>query len=47
MGRVYYQHPLGLVEVANEANAAIYLLSPASKWVAGTNMVVYGAYLAR
>jgi len=47
MMRLQDQHPLGLGEVDDIANATIYLLSPASKWVTGTNLIVDGGYLAR
>jgi NAD(P)-dependent dehydrogenase (short-subunit alcohol dehydrogenase family) len=47
MKAVLEQHPLGLGEVEDIAHAAIYLLSDASRWVTGTNMVVDGGYLAR
>jgi NAD(P)-dependent dehydrogenase (short-subunit alcohol dehydrogenase family) len=47
MQQVLSQHPLGLGEPEDIAHAAIYLLSDASRWVTGTNMVVDGGYLAR
>jgi NAD(P)-dependent dehydrogenase (short-subunit alcohol dehydrogenase family) len=47
MKQVQDQHPLGLGEVEDVANAALYLLSDASKWVTGTNLIVDGGYLAR
>lgn len=47
MQQVLDQHPLGLGEGTDVANAAVYLLSDASRWVTGTNMVVDGGYLAR
>jgi NAD(P)-dependent dehydrogenase (short-subunit alcohol dehydrogenase family) len=47
MQQVLDQHPLGLGEGDDIANAAIYLLSAGSRWVTGTNMVVDGGYLAR
>jgi len=40
-------HPLGLGEAIDVANAAIYLLSSASKWVTGENIIVDGGYCAR
>ena len=46
MKQVEDKHPLGLGEVDDVANAALYLLSDASKWVTGTNMVVDGGYLS-
>ncbi len=47
MNYVQEQHPLGLGEVEDVANAAIYLLSDGSRWVTGTNLIVDGGYLAR
>ncbi|RPA66600.1 SDR family oxidoreductase [Cyclobacteriaceae bacterium YHN15] len=47
MKQVQDQHPLGLGEVEDVANAALYLLSDASRWVTGTNLIVDGGYLAR
>ena len=38
---------LGLGKPDDIANACIYLLSDASKWVTGTNMIVDGGYCAR
>ena len=40
-------HPLGLGKPEDVANACIYLLSDASKWVTGTNLIVDGGYSAR
>jgi NAD(P)-dependent dehydrogenase (short-subunit alcohol dehydrogenase family) len=40
-------HPLGLGKPEDVANACVYLLSPASRWVTGTNLVVDGGYTAR
>lgn len=40
-------HPLGLGAVEDIANSCVFLLSDASKWVSGTNMVVDGGYTAR
>lgn len=41
------QHLLGLGETADIANACIYLLSDASRWVTGTNLFVDGGFSAR
>lgn len=41
------QHLLGLGETTDVANACIYLLSDASRWVTGTNLFVDGGYTAR
>ena len=40
-------HPLGLGKPVDVANAALFLLSDASSWITGTNMIVDGGYLAR
>ena len=40
-------HPLGLGTPEDVANACIYLLSDASRWVTGTNLVIDGGYLAK
>ena len=41
------KHLLGLGETSDVANACIYLLSDASRWVTGQNLVVDGGYTAR
>jgi NAD(P)-dependent dehydrogenase (short-subunit alcohol dehydrogenase family) len=40
-------HLLGFGEPQDVAHAALYLLSPASRWVTGTTMVVDGGYVVR
>jgi NAD(P)-dependent dehydrogenase (short-subunit alcohol dehydrogenase family) len=40
-------HLLGFGQAEDVAQAALYLLSPASRWVTGTTMVVDGGYMAR
>jgi len=40
-------HPLGLGQPEDVANACVFLLSDASKWITGTNMLVDGGYLAK
>jgi NAD(P)-dependent dehydrogenase (short-subunit alcohol dehydrogenase family) len=40
-------HLLGFGEPEDVAQAAVYLLSPASRWVTGTTMIVDGGYIAR
>ncbi|WP_404431829.1 SDR family oxidoreductase [Microbacterium lacus] len=40
-------HPLGVGTPEDVADAALYLLSPASRWVTGTALVVDGGYTAR
>ena len=39
--------PLGLGEPNDVANLAIFLLSDASKWITGQNMIVDGGYTTR
>ncbi len=39
------KYPLGAGLPEDVANAAIYLLSPASKWVTGINLILDGGYL--
>lgn len=39
------RHPLGLGEAVDVANAAVYLLSDASRWVTGTTMVMDGGVI--
>ncbi len=41
------QHLLGLGETTDIANACIYLLSDASRWVTGTNLFIDGGFSAR
>lgn len=41
------QHLLGLGKTEDIANACIYLLSDASRWVTGTNLFVDGGYTTR
>jgi len=40
-------HPLGLGSKIDVANASIFLLSDASRWVTGTNLIVDGGYSAK
>lgn len=40
-------HPLGLGVPLDVANAILYLLSPASRWVTGSALVVDGGYTAQ
>jgi NAD(P)-dependent dehydrogenase (short-subunit alcohol dehydrogenase family) len=40
-------HLLGFGQAEDVAQAALYLLSPASRWVTGTTMVVDGGYMVR
>ena len=41
------QYPLGLGLPEDIANACVYLLAPASRWVTGSNLVIDGGYTAR
>ena len=41
------KHLLGLGKTTDIANACVYLLSDASRWVTGQNLVVDGGYTAR
>lgn len=47
MAAINTQHPLGLGEPEDVANAVSFLLSTQSRWITGTNMIVDGGYLAR
>lgn len=40
-------HPLGLGEPNDIANACVYFISDASKWVTGTNLMIDGGYTAK
>lgn len=40
------KHPLGIGEPEDVANACIFLLSDAAKWITGSNLVVDGGYSA-
>lgn len=40
-------HPLGYGDASDVAYASVYLLSEASKWVTGTNLIVDGGYSAK
>lgn len=41
------KHPLGIGNPEDVANACVFLLSDASRWITGTNMVVDGGYSAQ
>lgn len=45
--RIEASHPLGIGSAADIANAILYLLSPASRWVTGSNLVIDGGYTAQ
>ena len=40
------KHPLGLGETTDISNACVYLLSDASRWITGINLIVDGGYTA-
>ena len=41
------KHPLGIGEPEDVANACVFLLSNAAKWITGTNLVIDGGYTAQ
>lgn len=45
--RIKDMHPLGLGQPEDVANACVFLLSNAARWITGTNLIVDGGYLAR
>jgi len=47
MNIIEQNHPLGFGRPEDVANACVYLLSNASKWVTGTNLVIDGGYSAK
>jgi NAD(P)-dependent dehydrogenase (short-subunit alcohol dehydrogenase family) len=47
LNRITALHPLGLGMPEDVANACVYLLSDASRWVTGSNLVIDGGYTAR
>lgn len=47
LDRITELHPLGLGKPEDVANACIFMLSDASRWITGTNIIVDGGYLAR
>jgi len=40
-------HPLGLGKPEDIANACAFLLSDASRWITGINLIIDGGYSAR
>ena len=40
-------HPLGLGKVEDVANSCVFLLSDASRWITGSNLILDGGYTAR
>jgi NAD(P)-dependent dehydrogenase (short-subunit alcohol dehydrogenase family) len=47
LNKIKGMHPLGIGQSEDVANACVYLLSEASRWVTGTNLIVDGGYTAR
>lgn len=47
LNTIELSHPLGLGDVYDVANACVYLLSDAAKWVTGINLIVDGGYCAK
>ena len=47
LNKIKSYHPLGLGRTEDVANACIFLLSDASRWVTGINLFVDGGYSAR
>lgn len=47
LNRIKLMHPLGLGYPEDVANACIFLLSDAARWITGTNLIVDGGYTAR
>ena len=47
MNKIKNIHPLGLGRPDDVANTCVFLLSDASRWITGTNLIVDGGYLAK
>lgn len=47
LNKIKSLHPLGLGFSTDVANACVFLLSDAARWITGTNLIVDGGYLAR
>ncbi|HLO60112.1 MAG TPA: SDR family oxidoreductase [Bacteroidales bacterium] len=47
LNKIRKLHPLDLGKPDDIANACVFLLSDASKWITGTNLIVDGGYTAR
>jgi len=47
LNRIRELHPLGIGNTEDVAYAAIFLLSDASRWITGTNLMVDGGYTAK
>ena len=44
INRIKSLHPLGLGQPADVANASLFLISDAARWITGTNLIVDGGY---
>ena len=47
LNKITALHPLGLGKPEDIANACVYLLSDAARWVTGSNLIIDGGYTAR
>jgi NAD(P)-dependent dehydrogenase (short-subunit alcohol dehydrogenase family) len=47
LNKIKSLHPLSLGQPEDVANACVFLLSDASRWITGTNLIVDGGYLAK
>jgi len=47
LNKIKSLHPLGLGKPEDVANACLFLLSDAARWITGTNLIVDGGYLAK
>ncbi|MGA1977593.1 MAG: SDR family oxidoreductase [Bacteroidales bacterium] len=45
--KIKKEHPLGFGTAEDVANGCVFLLSEASKWVTGTNLIIDGGYSAK
>jgi NAD(P)-dependent dehydrogenase (short-subunit alcohol dehydrogenase family) len=47
LSKIKSLHPLGLGQPEDVANACVFLLSDAARWITGSNLIVDGGYLAK
>jgi NAD(P)-dependent dehydrogenase (short-subunit alcohol dehydrogenase family) len=47
LNKIRNLHPLGFGQPEDVANACLFLLSDASKWITGINLIIDGGYTAR
>jgi NAD(P)-dependent dehydrogenase (short-subunit alcohol dehydrogenase family) len=47
LNRIKALHPLGLGQPEDIANACVFLISDAARWITGSNLIVDGGYLAK